>query len=707
MTTLLNPHQQSAVAHIEGPLLVLAGAGSGKTRIVTERIAHLIERGTPASQILAVTFTNKAAEEMRSRIQKICNKKVLAATFHSLCARILRESISALGYTSDFIIYDSDDALKLLKVCMKSCEIKDEKGEIKLFHNQISNAKNALLSPDDLSEDELLLKKVYGLYQNSLKSYNALDFDDLLFLTVQLFQEHPEILTRYQNEWQFLLIDEYQDTNMAQYKITRLLAERHHNLFAVGDPDQSIYSWRGADINNILNFKSDFPGARVVTLEQNYRSRDNILQAANALISVNQKRYEKRLWSERSSGEPIGLYICDSDRAEAEFIIENIKKHQRSEGIKLSECVVFYRTNSQSRTIEDALLKYGIPYQIVGGLSFYQRREIKDLLAFVKLLVTDSDFISFTRVINLPKRGIGDGAITQIKLLAENNQIGILAACRELLNGSLSCKFSQKQREGLKAFIDSINKLRTLSKTNPPINELISDVVQEMGYLTYLKEDKESYAERRSNIAELISKAAEWSADSQNGSLQAFLEELALKSSAEENAQIDDKLQLMTLHNGKGLEFKVVFITGMEEELFPHINSRDTPDQLEEERRLCYVGMTRAKDQLYLTAARFRYLWGTPRQMRPSRFLQEIPKEFLKAHHHQSGDLSPTVDPLPEESELKVGSWVYHRDFGKGVIHSLSDSPMGPIYEIFFQADSAPRRLVAKFAKLSQIQSED
>lgn len=708
----LNPNQLVAATHLEGPLLVLAGAGSGKTRIVTQRVAHLIKMGIPPSEILAVTFTNKAAGEMQSRIAKLCQKKILACTFHSLGVRILRESMHHLERSNDFIIYDEEDSLKLLKVCIKTAGIKDEKSETKRLHNEISVAKNALRHPADISDENEELKKVYTLYQEALKEYNALDFDDLLFLTVQLLQEHPDVLAQYQRRFRFLLIDEYQDTNLAQYTLTRLLVATHHNIFAVGDPDQSIYSWRGANIQNILNFKSDFPGATVITLEQNYRSRNNILQAANALIENNQKRYEKRLWSNRAAGEPIELYICESDRAEAQFIVDRLLKHQRQEGISLNECVVFYRTNSQSRTIEDALLKYRVPYQIVGGLSFYQRREIKDLLAFLRLLVTDYDYLAFMRTINLPKRGLGEASLVQLKQLSEEQNLSILATCRRAVNGEIAAKLSAKQREGVAQFIQSIDRLRMRLAAKLPLKELLSELITEMGYLSYLKEDPESYEDRRSNVAELLSKAAEWEREAEVPELQNFLEELSLKSSAEESQVQDEQVRLMTLHNGKGLEFQVVFISGMEEEIFPHINSRDTEAQIEEERRLCYVGMTRAKDHLYLTAARQRYLWGTARLMRPSRFLKEIPTEFLKATnqqfvHHPSRPSHEEYVPDPEEQELfRVGSSLVHKDFGKGTLKEISESvAMGPIYTIHFIGDDRPRKLIARLAKLRQVQN--
>ena len=383
----LNPQQQVAVHHVEGPLLVLAGAGSGKTRIVTYRVAHLLQLGVPSNEILAVTFTNRAANEMRHRILQLTHKSVLTCTFHSLCARILRESISALGYSRDFVIYDDEDSEKVLKECFATLGMKEEKGDLRNFRSQISQAKNALIEPEQIPAEEKALQEIYSLYQSRLKEYNALDFDDLLFLTVKLFQLHFAILALYQKRWSFILIDEYQDTNIAQYTIAKLLAEKHTNVFAVGDPDQSIYSWRGANIHNILNFENDFPGAKVIPLEQNYRSRSNILEAANALIRHNKSRYEKNLWSDRGEGEKIGLYLAENDHAEADFVVKQLYKLHRDKGISLNDCVIFYRTNFQSRIFEDHLLKERVPYIIVGGLSFYQRREIKDILALLRIVL--------------------------------------------------------------------------------------------------------------------------------------------------------------------------------------------------------------------------------------------------------------------------------------------------------------------------------
>ena len=420
----LNSEQKQAAMHLDGPMLVLAGAGSGKTRVVTHRIAHLLSVGVPASEIVALTFTNKAAQEMRERIRRVSDQIVLTCTFHSLCARILRESIHHLGFDRNFSIYDQSDSDQLIKTCLKGLGYKEDRAFVKGIKQAISQAKNDLVTPSDLGDESLTtadkaFKAVYTLYQQKLKEYNAVDFDDLLFLTVKLFITKKDILKEYQHRWSFILIDEYQDTNMAQYKLTKFLGGERQNIFVVGDPDQSIYSWRGANIDNILNFEKDFPGAQIVSLEQNYRSTTHILEGANALIECNTERYKKNLWSDLGEGEKIGHYIAPNERDETHFVVKRLLEHHRHQGIPLKESVIFYRTNSQSRVVEDALLKYQIPYIIIGGLSFYQRREIKDILAYLRLALSKSDFLSFARTINLPRRGFGATTLDKLRLAAE------------------------------------------------------------------------------------------------------------------------------------------------------------------------------------------------------------------------------------------------------------------------------------------------
>lgn len=637
----LNPAQKVAATHIEGPLLVLAGAGSGKTRVVAYRIAYLIDHGIPPRQILAVTFTNKAAQEMQERIHALLGSHFAdgnptICTFHSLGVRILRESIHYLGLTVNFTIYDEEDASKLLKGCLQTLNLKKE-GDFKLYRNFISQAKNELQSPSEIDVSgyphgfQDTLPAVYKLYQERLKEANALDFDDLLFMTVKLFQTHPEVLLSYQRRWPYLLIDEYQDTNHAQYLMARLIVGESRNIFVVGDPDQSIYSWRGANIQNILNFEKDYPGARIIRLEQNYRSRKNILDAANTLIKNNASRYEKNLWSDRGEGEKIALFVGGTEREEAGFVMHEIERLHTFHAIPYSEITIFYRTNFQSRIFEDFLLRKRIPYVIVGGISFYQRKEIKDILAFLRMINSDYDFISFERTINLPKRGIGLATIEKIRAAASNSNTPILQYCKNLVESDGDIKLNTKQKEAIKEYVTLLDTLRAMQK-EIPLEKLVIETIRQSRYLEVLREDKETFDDRKSNLDELISKAHEWEMLNDTASLDAFLEELSLKSSLDEAHFASDKVNLMTLHNGKGLEFDTAFLVGMEEDLFPHANSRDSYDALEEERRLCYVGMTRAKERLYLTAAETRFIWGTHRMMRPSRFLREIPKEFLDKH---------------------------------------------------------------------------
>ncbi len=625
---LLNPQQLQAVEHVEGPLLVLAGAGSGKTRVVTYRIAHLLDLGISPSDILAVTFTNKAAEEMKTRIRTLKNTAVLACTFHSLGARILRESIGAMGYQPNFTIYDAADSEKLLKTCLEQLGLSGDKSILREIKHKISSAKNDLLDPESIEKDKTV-QEAYACYQSKLKECNTLDFDDLLYLPVKLLSANESMRAEYQNRWLFVLIDEYQDTNRAQYMFAKLLVEKHRNLFAVGDPDQSIYSWRGARYQNILNFASDFPGASVITLDQNYRSTNIILQAANALIQHNEERFDKKLWSQLGEGEKIGLFTGINERQEAEFVAERIRKHSVGEPVNYDEIAIFYRTNAQSRVFEDLLLARKIPYTIIGGLSFYDRKEVKDILALLAVVLSSSDLISFLRMVNTPRRGIGESAIEKVSAAATETHIPIFTFCEELIAGSPFCpdlKLSARQKEGLKNYVRLIQHLRK-RVGQIPIHELIAEAISESKYMAYLHEDPETFQDRKENLDELMGKAAEWEEEQKEASLVQFLEELSLRSHVKAEAHLPS-VKLMTLHNSKGLEFNLAFLVGLEEDLFPHINSKDDAKAIEEERRLCYVGMTRAKKRLYICSALSRYMWGTSRSMRPSRFLKEIPPKF-------------------------------------------------------------------------------
>lgn len=690
----LNPQQELAVHHVEGPLLVLAGAGSGKTRVVTFRIAHLIDLGVLPSDILAVTFTNKAADEMRSRIRTIKNVQLLACTFHSLGARILRESISSLGYRSDFAIYDEEDSEKLLKSCLEQMQLSHEKGLLRQLRSAISMAKNDLLGPEEIASDKLT-QEAFDLYQKKLKECNALDFDDLLYLTVKLLRVDEKARLEYQNRWLFVLIDEYQDTNLAQYTIAKTLVAKHQNIFAVGDPDQSIYSWRGARYQNILNFESDFPGAKVIPLDQNYRSTNIILEAANALIQHNSERYDKKLWSELGTGSKIGQYIAHSERQEAEFVAERIVKHRLNDQISYDEIAIFYRTNAQSRVFEDILLSRKIPYAIIGGVSFYDRREVKDLLAWLRMVVSNTDLISFLRTINIPRRGLGGAALEKIAAAASQLNLPIFTFCEDFLSYP-DLKLGPKQKEGLQNYVRIIHRLRE-RQSSLKIHELIQEAISESHYLSFIQEDPETFQDRKENLDELMGKASEWEAMQDNPTLPRFLEELSLRSHVEQNEHLP-AVKLMTIHNSKGLEFTLVFLVGLEEDLFPHINAKDDPKALEEERRLCYVGMTRAKRHLYLCRAVYRYMWGTARAMRPSRFLNEIPKSCIDSFS-PSNFSEDEVEEFGTE-EFSPGDRVFHKEFGLGIVQRSSRGSLGLTYEVYFPEADATRTLAAKYAKL-------
>ncbi len=631
----LNPEQRRAILHDSGPLLVLAGAGSGKTRVVTQRIVHLIEKGVCPQAILALTFTNKAAGEMRERVMKMTSQHVLISTFHSFGARFLRDWIHVLGFSGRFTIYDEDDCYKVIKLAMAEIGMKEKKGDVRIIKNLISEAKNELKPLDEVGSEEIDLttlnqfERLFHSYQERLKAASALDFDDLLYLPLKILKEFPDVKERVQERFKYFLVDEYQDTNQVQYELLKLLTDKNKNLFVVGDPDQSIYSWRGANIQNILNFEKDFPGSEVIRLEQNYRSTSRILEAANSLIVNNENRFEKNLWSDLGLGSKIKTYTAYHEKEEAAFVAKEIES-LIEKGVPLNEMVIFYRTNAQSRPFEDQLLRRFISYKIIGGLSFYQRKEIKDILAFLKVINLPSDVISFSRTINLPKRGIGDATIEKMIEGAHLERMPILNYADSLVHQAPlknPVKLTSKAKAGITEYLSTIEALKNLYSTTP-FAEFVKQVIEKTGYLAYLKEEEpDTVNERKENLDELITKAKEF--EELTDPLSPFLEELTLKVD-EGKEETQHSLNLMTIHNGKGLEFKVAFIVGMEEELFPHANSKKDPGQIEEERRLCYVGMTRAKELLYLTNCHLRYLWGVERSMRPSRFLKEISPEYLE-----------------------------------------------------------------------------
>src|SRR3990167_729989 len=631
----LNPQQRDAVEHIEGPLLILAGAGSGKTKVITYRISHLIKKGHASPEnILALTFTNKAADEMRNRVEKIIGLNGLnrasgcwISTFHSACVRILRRDIDKLGFGRDFVIYDANDSLSLLKGCMKEINISDDLYPPKSIAGRISNLKNELIekvqNPEDKTQE--IIGSVYTFYQRRLKENNALDFDDLLMNTVLLFENVPDVLKNYKERFKYLMVDEYQDTNHAQYRLVQILSSGHRNICVVGDDDQCIYQWRGATIRNIMEFERDYPDAKVVKLEENYRSTQNILDAAWAVVSKNLYRKEKRLWTKRSGGERIFYYRASNEIDEADFVASKIKEIYEQEGILYSGIAIFYRTNAQSRVLEDSLRREGIPYKIYGGLKFFVRKEIKDILAYLRVVINPSDSISLKRIINVPARGIGNATIEKVEAYAKSGGINLVEAIKI---GVLSSK--------LEAFYNILKKLETIVTTDSA-SEVIERALEITGYLEMLKKEGTDEAEDRiENLKELITAAEEYEErgthpvdGSGDKGIAGFLDQAALISDADAISDSSGSVSLMTLHISKGLEFPVVFISGMEGRIFPHIKSIDSEKEMEEERRLCYVGITRAKERLFLTNAEKRRIYGQKMYNPPSEFIDDIPEELI------------------------------------------------------------------------------
>ncbi|MEJ8760488.1 ATP-dependent helicase [Enterocloster sp. HCN-30185] len=632
----LNPMQKEAVLHTEGPLLILAGAGSGKTRVLTHRIAYLIEeKEVNPWNILAITFTNKAAGEMRERVDSLVGfgaENIWVSTFHSTCVRILRRYIEHLGYTTSFSIYDSDDQKTLMKQVFKTLDIDTKQYKERSVLGIISSVKDKLISPEEFllnAGQDFRQKKVgeiYREYQNQLKKNNALDFDDLIVKTVELFQNDSQILDYYQERFRYIMVDEYQDTNTAQFKLISLLASKYGNLCVVGDDDQSIYRFRGADIENILSFEQTFPGARVIKLEQNYRSTQNILDAANGVIRHNRGRKEKSLWTANGTGDEILFKQFDDARDEADYIARQIRDSEFS----YQDQAVLYRTNAQSRLLEERCIFYNVPYRLVGGVNFYQRKEIKDILAYLKTVANGVDDLSVLRIINVPKRGIGATSMGRVTMFASEHSMSLYSALRE----ARMVPGLGKAVEKIGRFISQMECFRAMAQSEEySIQDLIEAILEETGYEEELKAEGEIEAETRmENIQELINKAAAYEEDSQHPSLDEFLEQVALVADIDNVDSSEDRVTLMTLHSAKGLEFPKVYLAGMEDGLFPGMMavSSDDPTDMEEERRLCYVGITRAKKELVITAARKRMTHGETRYCKPSRFVEEIPAELLK-----------------------------------------------------------------------------
>lgn len=737
----LNPPQQEAVFHTEGPLLILAGAGSGKTRVLTHRIAHLIaDKGVNPFNILAITFTNKAAQEMRERVDKLTGAdgmSVWVATFHSTCVRILRRYIDRLGYDNRFTIYDSDDQKTLMKEICRKLNIDTKKYKERSLLAQISHAKDEMLTPDEMEMNaggdfnQKKVAQVYREYQAALKSNNALDFDDLLVKTVELFQNCGDVLESYQEKFRYIMVDEYQDTNTVQFKFVSLLAARYGNLCVVGDDDQSIYKFRGANIGNILGFERVFPDARVIRLEQNYRSTRNILNAANEVIANNTARKEKRLWTENPEGEKLHFRQFMNGFEEAEYVIGDIAKKKREHLADYRECAILYRTNAQSRLFEEKCLKANIPYKIVGGINFYARKEIKDLLCYLKTIDNSADDLAVRRILNVPKRGIGATTVGRVQDYADHMNISFYDALR-VAEEVPAIGRSLNKIEGFVTFIQSLkSKAEAYSVT-----EILEEVIDLTGYVDELKaEDTEESRARIENIDELISKTVSYEeamkAEGREATLSGFLEEIALIADIDTVDPDQDYVLLMTLHSAKGLEFPYVYLAGMEDGMFPSSMCifSDDPTDMEEERRLCYVGITRAMKELTLTSARQRLVRGETQYNKVSRFVREIPRELVELGTTiQEHKPSMQETPSPKNSYMQmrqtfrakpfeaqtfkvtkaasldygVGDTVRHIKFGVGIVRDIVEG--GRDYEVTVDFDKVGvKKMFAGFAKLKKI----
>lgn len=729
----LNDKQQEAVLHFEGPLLILAGAGSGKTRVLTHRIAYLIEEHQiNPYNILALTFTNKAANEMRERVDNIVTygaQNIWVSTFHSTCVRILRRYIDHLGYERNFTIYDTDDQRALMKDICKHLNIDTKKYREKTFLNAISSAKDELKTPAQYADEvaKEYNKKIFGTvykeYQKRLKHNNALDFDDLIMLTVQLFQSNAEVLDYYQQRFQFILVDEYQDTNTAQFTLLSLLASRYQNLCVVGDDDQSIYKFRGANIYNILNFEKIFPATKVIRLEQNYRSTKNILKAANEVIKNNSMRKEKALWTEAEEGEPISYGRYDTEYEEAQGIASDI--HQlHKEGRPYQDFAILYRTNAQSRVFEEKLVYEGIPYRIIGAINFYARKEIKDLLCYLKTINNSADDIAIKRIINIPKRGIGQTTIGRITDYALNNEITFYDALTHI-DEIPGCGRASANITSFVSFIEMFR--RNLQDETYSLENLIHDIIDTTGYVRQLEaEDTPEAMARIENIDSLLNKIVQYEEDcEEQATLDGLLEEIALVADIDTVSEQTDQVLLMTLHSAKGLEFPYVYMAGMEENIFPGAMAvfGDDPTEMEEERRLCYVGITRAKEKLTMTSANQRMRNGDINFNRPSRFINEIPRYLIKQTYGAVPQKTPvrtfeSKKSVPfennpyiqkgfaavctEEPDYKTGDRVSHFKFGTGTVTSMNKVEKD--YEVVISFDDfGQRKLRASFAKLKKL----
>ena len=763
----LNDKQKEAVLATDGPCLVIAGAGSGKTKVLTHKIAYDIESGIKPWNILAITFTNKAANEMKERIEKLIGdaaKDLWMGTFHSICVRILRRYIDRIGYKTDFVIFDTSDQETLIKECLKTLKVDDKIFTDRGVLSEISNGKNEMLEPKAYGVKyagdfrKKTIAEIYELYQRRLRENNAIDFDDIINFTIKILSENPDVLDYYTEKFKYILVDEYQDTNKAQFTLVSLLASKYGNVTAVGDNDQGIYSFRGADISNILNFERDFPGTKIIKLEQNYRCTGNILKAANAVIKHNENKYDKKLWTENEEGHLPCIYCGEDEYDEGRYIVEQINHLKTEEYYKNSDFTILYRMNAQSRAIEDILMREGIPYKVIGGLKFYERKEIKDIIAYLRLIHNSADNLSLKRIINEPKRGIGKTSIEQIQEISDKTGNSMYEIIRNAQEYGLTRVFSNSRD-----FIEQIEYLKS-KKDELKISDLIKETLNKTGYTKALENENSVEAETRiENLEEFLTVAIEFEEESADNTLAEFLENITLSSDIDGMEDQDDLVTLMTLHSAKGLEFPVVFLVGMEEGIFPGYKTIGEPQALEEERRLFYVGITRAKQYLYLTCAKHRTIFGSTSYNQVSRFVKEIPEELLEGYAEvverksvdkeefkdygyrwsygkgqtvktfkmSEEDKSAVAKTIGEQgtkseyqyrtaesflnsikqhnqtndvdlSKYQVGQRVYHKKFGEGTITKLEQE--GNDVKVDLEFDKAGhKRLMAKFAGLEII----
>ena len=726
----LNDRQCEAVKHTEGPLLITAGAGSGKTKVLTCRIAHLLELGVAPYRILAITFTNKAAKEMKERVTNLVGAQadsIWLSTFHSFCAKLLRFEVDGFhGYTRNFTIYDSSDQLVLVKDCLKKLNLDDKQFMPRSVLGTISSAKNVLMDAKAFAAKasdfyEQKVADVYALYQEKLRENNAVDFDDLLFLAVRLLQEKEDVREKYQSRFQYILVDEYQDTNHAQYALTKILAARWRNICVVGDADQSIYAWRGADIRNIIDFTRDYPDAASIKLEQNYRSTKTILHAANAVIDNNESRPKKTLWTENPAGNKIIHYQAQTEHDEADYIAGVIYNRHEISHEPYGDMAILFRTNAQSRVLEEKLMRYAIPYTMVGGTKFYDRKEIKDVLAYLRLLYNPEDSLSLTRIINVPKRNIGATTMEHVAAYAEEQCISLF----EALSSTDEIPVTKRARTSLENFaamiFDLLNDIE-----GKDVLSLIETVIKQTGYGDMLDKEAEHDPQgesRKENVGEFLSVAKDYMDSNPDGNLQDFLENVALVSDVDDFESSDSKVTLMTLHAAKGLEFPVVFLTGLDEGLFPHSRTLLDPSQVEEERRLAYVGITRAERQLYVTNATTRTMYGRISAYMPSRFLAEIPPQLMEDYHRKSAMPQSRTTAVPGKQRVSIltkpvasslpkkhavtdtfakGDKVRHKIWGIGTVLDVIGE--GPNMQMKIQFPTkGVRQVVVKYAPLEKI----